>query len=261
MIIPTRQSCFARWAAESAKRYLAAAVAVGTIDQAMLASLQVKHAHLRAAALSRSFPVIDEVHASDRYMMEVQNHLLKMHLNRGGYAMLMSATLGSVARVKWLGRRTAHRFEEAVAAPDPAVWGQGAAEPRDVGGSQSQKNVLMELALTMSPEEAVRRAMAAAKKGARALVIRNTVAAAVDTWQAMRQAGGESLLLQVADGPALHHSRFAPEDRKLLDDAVETALSPEAKQGPGGGHRHRHANVGAKSRHRCGYFDFRSLPR
>jgi CRISPR-associated endonuclease/helicase Cas3 len=232
---PDEAKLLARWAAESAKRYLAAAVAVGTIDQAMLASLQVKHAHLRAAALSRSFLVIDEVHASDRYMMEVQNHLLKMHLNRGGYAMLMSATLGSVARVKWLGQRTTPRFEEAVGAPYPAVWGQGAAEPRDVGGSQPQKNVLMELARTMSSEETARRAMEAAKQGARVLVIRNTVAAAVDTWQAVRQGGGESMLLQVADGPALHHSRFAPEDRKLLDEAVEAALSAEAKQRPGGG--------------------------
>ena len=61
------------------------------------------------------------------------------------------------------------------------------------------------------------------------------MAAAVDTWQAVRQAGGESMLLQVADGPALDHSRFAPEDRRFLDDAVETALSPEAKRRPGGG--------------------------
>ena len=35
-----------RWAAEHATRFLAAPVAVGTVDQAMLAGLQVKHAHL-----------------------------------------------------------------------------------------------------------------------------------------------------------------------------------------------------------------------
>ena len=52
--IPTKPSSMARWAAESAKRYLAATIAVGTVDQAMLAGLQVKHAHLRSSALSRS---------------------------------------------------------------------------------------------------------------------------------------------------------------------------------------------------------------
>jgi CRISPR-associated endonuclease/helicase Cas3 len=115
-----------RWAAESAKRYLAAAVAVGTVDQAMLAVLQVKHAHLRAAALSRSLLVVDEVHSSDRYMSEVQMHLLRTHIGRGGYAMLMSATLGSVARVKWLTQRrraVEPSFDEAVTTPCPAVWG------------------------------------------------------------------------------------------------------------------------------------------
>ena len=58
----------ARWAAEDSKKYMAAQIAVGTVDQAMLAALLVKHAHVRAAALSRSLLVIDEVHASDRYM-------------------------------------------------------------------------------------------------------------------------------------------------------------------------------------------------
>jgi hypothetical protein len=31
-------------------------------------------------------------------MTEVQNRLLKIHLQRGGYAMLMSATLGAANR-------------------------------------------------------------------------------------------------------------------------------------------------------------------
>ena len=49
----------------------------------------------------------------------------------------------------------------------------------------------------------------------------------------MRQAGAEDLLLDVAGGPALHHGRFAPEDRRLLDAAVEAALSPHDRR-PGG---------------------------
>lgn len=221
----------ARWAAESAKRYLAATIAVGTVDQAMLAALQVKHAHLRAAALSRSFIVIDEVHASDRYMTEALNHLLRMHLARGGHAMLMSATLGSVARAKWLGRKKEPCFDDAVAAPYPAVWGKREDTPRSVVGQDKQKPVAMALTPTMAAEEAAQQAMAAARAGARVLVIRNTVTAAIATWAAVRLVG-ECLLLKVKGGPALHHSRFAPEDRKLLDEAVETALSPKPEKRP-----------------------------
>ena len=221
-----------RWAAENTKKSLAATIAVGTVDQAMLAGLMVKHAHLRAAALSRSFIVIDEVHASDRYMTEVQQHLLKTHLARGGHAMLMSATLGSVARVGWLGQRRAPSFEDAIAAPYPAVWGQ-APEPRGATEPSQSKTVSMEALQSMAAETAGHRAIAAAKKGARVLVVRNTVAEAIATYELVVALAPE-LLLQVAGKPALHHGRFAPEDRALLDAAVESALSPGARAGSDG---------------------------
>ncbi|WP_165873417.1 CRISPR-associated endonuclease Cas3'', partial [Parasulfuritortus cantonensis] len=68
------------WSAERPKRYLAAPVAVGTIDQALLSVIQVPHAHLRAACLDRSLLVIDEVHSSDVYMRYLSRRLLARHL-------------------------------------------------------------------------------------------------------------------------------------------------------------------------------------
>lgn len=235
---PGEAKRLARWAAESANRYLAATVAVGTVDQAMLAGLQVKHAHLRAAALSRALLVIDEVHASDSYMTGVQGHLLSLHLERGGHAMLMSATLGSSARARWLGGRRAAvpGLAEAIAAPYPAVWGSNegchAVKMRE---EDREKRVHMTLAAGWEAAEAARHAITAARQGARVLVIRNTVKAALESFEAVAAAGGGDLLWQVAGGPALHHSRFAPEDRRLLDTAVEVALSPDREQRPSGG--------------------------
>lgn len=220
----------ARWAAENAKRYLAAMVAVGTVDQAMLAGLQVKHAHLRSAALSRSLLVIDEVHASDAYMSAVQASLLRVHLARGGHALLMSATLGCTARVKWLKGRAGvlPSFEEACSAPYPAIWGSGG--PSAVKSDGRRKSVSMTLAPSWFAQEAATRAIAAAKNGAKVLVIRNTVDAAVEAFNAVREAGGSGLLWHVEGQPALHHSRFATEDRALLDTAVEAALAVEEKK-------------------------------
>jgi CRISPR-associated endonuclease/helicase Cas3 len=222
----------ARWAAESSKRYLAATVAVGTVDQAMLGALCVKHSHLRSAALSRSLLVIDEVHASDSYMTEVQNHLLKLHLSRGGHALLMSATLGSRARSKWLGAPLPS-YADAVAAPYPMVWSKSTSTQEANEQHASEKAVAMRLLPSMNAEAAVQLALQAAQRGARVLVIRNTVTAAIDTWTAVREAGGESLLLSLRGGPALHHGRFAPEDRRLLDGAVEEALSPKDRKAGG----------------------------
>ena len=221
-----------RWAAENAKRYLAATIAVGTVDQAMLVALRVKHAHLRAAALSRSLLVIDEVHASDSYMTEVQGHLLQMHLDCGGHALLMSATLGARARSKWL-HAALPTFEEAVNTAYPAVWSSGLSVPATAESGSKQKKVAMAVLATMDPEPCASLAVEAARRGARVLIIRNTVDAAVATWQAVRQAGGEQFLLRANDGPALHHGRFAPEDRRLLDKEVEQALSSKLRKDGG----------------------------
>ena len=222
----------ARWAAEHATRFLAATVAVGTVDQAMLGGLTVKHAHLRGSALSRSLLVIDEVHASDAYMTGVLAHLLDGHLAVGGYAMLMSATLGSRARVHWTSEPLPD-FGTAVSTSYPAVWVGGETAPRKAEGTGRSKEVRLE-ADDMEPQRAAQLALDAAERGARVLVVRNTVRKAVETWEAVRGLGGGTRLLQVSCGPALHHGRFAAEDRALLDRAVENALAPNWQRAPKG---------------------------
>ena len=92
------------WAAESSKRFLASQIAVGTVDQAMMGALKVRHGHMRAACLARNLLVVDEVHASDAYMRAIIEALLDAHTAGGGYALLMSATLGSAARHSLLSR-------------------------------------------------------------------------------------------------------------------------------------------------------------
>lgn len=221
----------ARWAAEHATRYLAASVAVGTVDQALMAGLQVKHAHLRGAALSRSLLVVDEVHSSDAYMTEILAELLKGHLAAGGHAMLMSATLGSRARSRLL-RNPLPDIGEAIAAPYPALWSRGVAAPDTEAADGRAKAVAMTTLPTMDPFETACVALAAARQGARVLVIRNTVTAACATFDAVIATGGADLLLQVAGGPALHHSRFAAEDRHALDHAVEAVLAPDRERRP-----------------------------
>ncbi len=64
-----------------------------------------------------------------------------------------------------------------------------------------------------------------ARRGAKVLVVRNTVRQARAVFAEVLGLGGEDLSLQAGGGPALHHSRFAVEDRELLDEAVEKALS------------------------------------
>ena len=230
-----------RWAAEGSKRYLAAQIAVGTVDQAMTAALKVRHSHLRAACLSRNLLVVDEVHASDPYMRRVLKALLDTHLGTGGHALLMSATLGSVARRQWMSAAWAQTvaappLEDAVAAHYPAVSVM-APEGESVApaGENRQAKSVSIIADPLIHEfgKVAELALQGARMGAKTLVIRNTVSNAVATQEALEQAAGNdrSLLFSVDGVATLHHSRFAPDDRRLLDARVEELLGRNRASG------------------------------
>ena len=228
---PDEETRLARWSAESARKFLSAAAAVGTVDQVLLAGLRVKWAHFRAASVARSLLVVDELHASDAYMNKVLFHVLRGHLALGGHALLMSATLGAKARTKFTSgsaRSSPPSPTEAEAVPYPALTlaeRGGAPETRKITTGGPQKSVAMSTdPFLADPEQIARRAVGEAEDGAKVLVVRNTVASAQAVFSALLAQGGGNLALRVAQRPAVHHGRFAAEDRKRLDDAVEQAL-------------------------------------
>lgn len=224
----------ARWSAEGVRKFLSATAAVGTVDQALLAGLRVKWAHFRGSALSRSLLVVDEVHASDAYMTEVLQAVLRGHLGVGGHALLMSATLGSVARddlaAMWLGRRqrTDTTLAEAKRIPYPVLARCGRGRPARFDPFESvdyERAVRMTaVPILKEPARVAEMAIAEAHRGAKVLVVRNTVQGARTVFEEVCVRYAEDLLLQVAGGPAVHHGRFAAEDRKVLDRAVEDML-------------------------------------
>ena len=232
-----------RWVAESSKRYLAAQIAVGTVDQAMMASLKVKHAHMRAACLARNLLVVDEVHASDTYMGRILRALLEAHLGSGGYALLMSATLGYSARRLWLSTGRAPQtldslsLKEAIDSPYPAISATSSTGERVTAVDENgrEKTVRVSSEPVMHDFDAVATlALDAARNGAKVLVIRNTVGYAIGTQQAVEDGAetGESGLLFDVDGiTTLHHGRFAVEDRRFLDRRVELLLGRERPAG------------------------------
>ena len=238
---PDEETRLARWSSESARKFLSALAAVGTVDQVLLAGLRVKWAHFRAASLSRSLLVVDEVHASDAYMTELLLGVLKGHLALGGHAMLMSATLGAAARSKFTNRGARSSPpppRDAEDVPYPAltlVPSDGLPETRAITPSGPTKSVSMSAdSILGDPDSIARRAAAAARDGAKVLVIRNTVSSAQALFVALLAQGGDDVVLTVSEGPAPHHSRFAAEDRRRLDAAVEGELGKMASRSTGG---------------------------
>ena len=78
---------------QPSKRALLAPVGVGTIDQALLGVMGVRHGFVRLFALARKVVVIDEVHAYDAYTGALLRHLLRWLGALGTKVVLLSATL------------------------------------------------------------------------------------------------------------------------------------------------------------------------
>jgi CRISPR-associated endonuclease/helicase Cas3 len=230
-----------RWAAEQPKRFLAATIAVGTVDQALLGAVCVKHAQMRSFCLSRSLLVVDEVHASDAYMETLLIALLEQHRRAGGEALLLSATLGAVARTRLLlGARKAKKAvpspAEAASLSYPALaWSENGGVRVEGKASRGRvKTAKIEPAqIIAEPRAIAERALAAAESGARVLVVRNTVRDAVATARALEEiAPGHPSLFRLDGVVTLHHGRFARTDRWRLDVEVERRLGKDAEARP-----------------------------
>lgn len=234
---PDEQKAHTRWAGESSKRFLAAPLAVGTIDQALMAALQVRHAHMRYSLLSRSLLVVDEVHASDAYMATLLAHLLKAHINAGGHALLLSATLGASARNRYQKlvspRTPMPSLAQAMAAPYPALTDGACTQALPDSGRSKQVDWQVKDCIDQ-PDAIASLAIEAAKQGAKVLVIRNTVPAALETFRAIEaqaeKCGLQQALFQLNGIASVHHSRYSREDRPMLDQAVELQIGKQRKE-------------------------------
>lgn len=224
----------ANWSSRHSKKYLAAEVVVGTVDQALLAVLAVKHAHIRLAGISRQLLVVDEVHSHDRYMLAVLMSLLRFHADSGGIALLMSATLASAAR-ELLGpsAESILTFEDAVQRPYPTVATLehgGTWLDQTLGDAAPPRTAHW---LLSDEAGAVRTAVDAARAGARVCILRNTVRDAQATISAIERPDRDLLWRPAADGHATaYHARFTPPDRSVLDERV---LASFGKGGSAGG--------------------------
>nr|WP_221933856.1 CRISPR-associated helicase Cas3' [Tepidimonas alkaliphilus] len=223
------------WAAEQPKRFLAAPIAVGTMDQALLSALQVKHSLLRSVCLDRHLLVVDEVHASDPYMREVLQALLRGHVARGGWALLLSATLGEAAAAAFFDRPLAP-LVDAQQRPYPLLTTRTQALPMP---ASRHRRIQVACSPTLQDDAAlIPDIIGALEQGARVLVICNTVKRANALFrsvEAMLQQERPALLeaLFSLDGVRCpHHGRFARTDRERLDAAVTARLGKGSPAGP-----------------------------
>ncbi|MGW3649204.1 CRISPR-associated helicase Cas3' [Streptomyces sp. NPDC000878] len=234
-----------RWL-RGAKRALLAQFAVGTVDQALLGVLPVRHNALRLLALSGKTFILDEAHAYDPYMQVLLGRLLNWLGAYGVPVILLSATLpASVSDqlIKEYLRGTGHATSElkkrTFAAPYPGWLYVDAADGASIRMSPARQQEQaaerpMNLVVRVEPVvhgdgggqrnrlAVIRRLLEPVIDGAGgcALVVCNTVAEAQQTYLSL----AELLPSNGEDGVQLLHARFPGDDRERRTQAVTAGL-------------------------------------
>ncbi|UCQ26608.1 CRISPR-associated helicase Cas3' [Edwardsiella tarda] len=91
---------------DSAKRGLLAPFAVGTLDQALMAAMNVKHGFVRAFGLTGKVVILDEVHSYDAYTGVILDELIRLLRHLHCTVIILSATLSQARRSELLGQPT-----------------------------------------------------------------------------------------------------------------------------------------------------------
>ncbi|MDI7775763.1 CRISPR-associated helicase Cas3' [Asticcacaulis sp. EMRT-3] len=222
-------SC-AAFLAEDRKRTFLAQVGIGTIDQALLAALPVRHNALRLAALSRRVLVIDEVHAFDGYMTAGIESLIRFQAALGGSVIMLSATLTLAQRQKFIRIFGGKPLTDPSAAfplishVDPQKQVHETAAPAHRGTRRDLKTVRYD-----TSESVMQALLDKAEAGACCLYIRNTVAEATEAYEWLSRKAGPKI------GLHLFHARFCLQDRIRREQAVLKQLgkhsTPDTRKG------------------------------
>jgi CRISPR-associated endonuclease/helicase Cas3 len=211
---PAEAHC-AAWLAEDRRRALLAQVGVGTLDQALLAALPVRHATLRLHGLAAKVLIVDEAHAFDPYMRHELLALLRFQAALGGSAIVLSATLPRATR-----QELTDAFRDGLDAPPETLCDTRypLATLVTAGGVTEtacgvREGLARRVAVTRLDDvaAALERVVAAAKSGAAVAWVRNTVDDAIAAAAALRARGLE---------PLLFHARFAMADRLKIEAEV-----------------------------------------
>lgn len=219
---PAEEASLSREWFQPAKRALLAANGVGTIDQALMAALNVRHGFLRIFGLSSKILIIDEVHAYDEYMTTILKRLLEWCGALQVPVVMLSATLSwhqkrQLAQA-YSGQDLLPALSKAESYPLLTFVGF-AGQVRRVAVAQDRfhrrRTVLRaQEGLLNDPQGIAELALREVAHGGCACIIANTVKAAQSIYRALKQLHPSDTELR------LFHARFRAEQRQELEQQV-----------------------------------------
>ena len=202
---------------------------VTTVDHLLFGAMRSPHLAMRHLGLSRKVVVVDEVHSYSTYMNVYLDRVLTWLASHGVPVVLLSATL-SEARCTALvdayrrglrlaaGERVPKRpAPETVRTPFPCLVAAGRERTEVVPTSASGRRSTVRVR-RLTRDALVPLLTESLADGGCALVVRNTVRRAQETYEVLRETFGEDV--------SLNHARFTIRDRLAKDDDLLRRFGP-----------------------------------
>jgi CRISPR-associated endonuclease/helicase Cas3 len=209
------------------RRAMLAAHGVGTIDQAMLAGMNVKFGFLRLYGLADRVLVIDEVHAYDAYMSAIIARLLQWCACLRIPVILLSATLSAKQRAEMIEAYGAMGGDPGPDAPYPLITVAKAGKEAWTieANASSSRTLKIETHSGLLGDAKKTAAMAAdlVKDGGCCCVVLNTVKQAQAVYNELKLPENEKLLF---------HARFTASDRQQITEKVLDLFGKDTSNRP-----------------------------
>ncbi len=218
------------------KRGLLSPFGVGTVDQALLSVLWVKHGFVRLFGLSDKVVILDEVHAYDVYTSTLIDGLVTWLRELGASVVLLSATLPSHRRRKLISAFSGKQdFEETAVSYPRVTWVTESGSSGSVGFGASHHRTVSIKRMGSDRESIARALVEVVSKGGCATWICNTVVRSQEIYRILKP-----LCRQAGIQLDLFHAKFPlnerlERERRAVDGFGKNSLlvgKPEYKPRP-----------------------------
>lgn len=203
---------------------------VTTVDHLLFGAMRAPHLALRHLGLSRKVVIVDEVHSYSTYMNVYLDRALTWLAAYGVPVVLLSATLSEARSAAMIdayrrgldlaaGTKPSKTPQpELISAPFPCVLTAGASGTRATPTSASGRSSTVHVKRLSKDADLALMLQDSLADGGCALVVRNTVRRAQETFEQLREVFSEDV--------SLHHARFTIGDRMRKDAELLRQFGP-----------------------------------
>ncbi|MFA5862100.1 MAG: CRISPR-associated helicase Cas3' [Candidatus Thermoplasmatota archaeon] len=221
----------------SKKKALLSEYGVGTVDQALLTILPVRHNFVRLWGLGNRVVVFDEIHAYDAYTGTLLGHLLRWLLALGSSVVLLSATLSPSIR-RTLARVVNADFPEQEAAyPRLSIYQPGTVIQKHFEADPARRLTLRLQGIPADLPQMRSHLEASLGHGGMGLALVNTVQRAQGLYKLFPEGtplerDGQRVGKRLPDGTEvfLFHARFPADRRQQRENQVLQTFGKDGKR-------------------------------